>query len=78
MEKIIKRWTSYTMTSENYLRIEGKYICYGVESQDDEQAFNSKCLIANFMNSEACYWAKVNLSKQFEEIEETIKSNKID
>lgn len=72
MEKI-KRWTSHTMTSENFLEIRGKYVCYGVESLDDEQAFNSKCLIANFMNSEADWWAKVNLSNQYEEIEQTIK-----
>ena len=74
MKKIVKRWTSYTMTSENYLRIEGKYIYYGVDSLDNEQAFDSYCLISDFLDSEACWWAKVNLSKQYEEIEQTIKN----
>ncbi|MBK7994553.1 MAG: hypothetical protein IPK14_14570 [Blastocatellia bacterium] len=70
---MVKRWTSHTMTSENFLEIHEKYICYGVESLDDEQAFNRKCLIANFINSEACYWVKVNLSQHYGEIEQTIR-----
>lgn len=72
MEKT-KRWTSHTMTSENFLEIQGKYIFYGVESLDDEQAFSSRCLIANFIDSEANWWAKVNLSQHYKEIEQTIK-----
>lgn len=73
MQKI-KRWTSHTMTSENYLRIEGKYIYYGVESLDDEQAFNSNCLIASFIGSEADWWTKINIGQHYEEIEQTIKN----
>ncbi len=77
MEKT-KRWTSHTMTSENFLEIQENYICYGVESLDEEQAFNGKCLVANFIDREADWWAKVNLSQHYEEIEEIIKSNKLD
>jgi hypothetical protein len=72
MEKI-KRWTSHTMTSENFLEIQENYICYGVESLDDEQAFSSRCLIVNFIDSEADWWAKVNLSQHYEEIKQAIR-----
>jgi hypothetical protein len=73
MNETTKSWFSYTMTSTNYLKIVGSYVYYGVESQDDEQAFRSSCLVAEFLNSEADWWAKVNLrQEQVKEIYEVI------
>ncbi|MBX7220544.1 MAG: hypothetical protein K1Y36_11405 [Blastocatellia bacterium] len=48
------------MTSENYVRLHGEMVFYGVESLDDEQAFRAVCQIENFFDHEPQWWTQVN------------------
>jgi hypothetical protein len=70
-----KEWTSHTMTSLNYVRISNTWIHYGVDSQDDDQAFYAYCLVNEFLDREPEYWAKANFSeREHQEICEAIKN----
>lgn len=66
-------WTSHTMTSTNFVKIYGNRVLYGVESQDDEQAFRESCPVTEFFDTPAEWWAQVNFKKdQMDQIREAV------
>lgn len=68
-------WTSHTMTSTNFVKLYGNRVLYGVESQDDEQAFRESCAVTEFFDTPAEWWAQVNFrDEQFQQIREAILS----
>lgn len=71
----VKEWTTQTMTSLNYVRLSNRWVHYGVDSQDDEQAFYAYCLVTEFIDKEPESWTKVNFSEEHhKEICELIKT----
>lgn len=71
----VLEWASYTMTSTNFVKICGNRVMYGVESQDDEQAFRESCAVTEFFDTPAEWWAQVNFkAEQFQQIREAVLS----
>ncbi|MBI4748585.1 MAG: hypothetical protein HY774_08845 [Acidobacteria bacterium] len=71
----IFEWASYTMTSTNFVKICGNRVIYGVESQDDEQAFRESCAVTEFFDTPAEWWTEVNFkAEQFQQIREAVLS----